>query len=88
MAVAHPFGVCVRCRFKRIGCVRTIKVNVKFILKCEEELFTFLFILTHFPFLSYICNLMHHHILRDKVANSFRILNCNLCEHTYLKKKL
>jgi hypothetical protein len=27
MAAAHPFGAFVRCRFKRIGCVRTIKVN-------------------------------------------------------------
>jgi hypothetical protein len=25
MAEAHPFGAFVRCRFKRIGCVRTIK---------------------------------------------------------------
>ena len=27
MAAAHPFGAFVRCRFKRIGCVRTIEVN-------------------------------------------------------------
>ena len=27
MAEAHPFGAFVRCRFKRIGCVRTIKVK-------------------------------------------------------------
>jgi len=29
MAAAHPFGAFVRCRFKRIGRVRTIKVNMK-----------------------------------------------------------
>ena len=27
MAAAHPFGAFVSCRFKRIGCVRTIKVK-------------------------------------------------------------
>jgi len=27
MAAAHPFGAFVGCRFKRIGCVRQIKVN-------------------------------------------------------------
>ena len=30
MAVAHPFGAFVRCRFKRIGCVRGIKVKYVF----------------------------------------------------------
>jgi len=29
MASAHPFGAFARCRFKRIGCVRTIKVNIE-----------------------------------------------------------
>jgi len=29
MATAHPFGAFVGCRFKRIGCVRRIKVNAK-----------------------------------------------------------
>jgi len=28
MAVAHPFGTFVRCRFKRIGCVRRINVKI------------------------------------------------------------
>jgi len=32
MAAAHPFGAFVRYRFKRIGCVRRIKV--KEILLC------------------------------------------------------
>jgi hypothetical protein len=27
MAAAHPFGAFVSYRFKRIGCVRTIKVK-------------------------------------------------------------
>ena len=27
MAAAHPFVAFVSCRFKRIGCVRTIKFN-------------------------------------------------------------
>jgi len=27
MAAAHPFGAFVGCRFKRIGCVRRIKVK-------------------------------------------------------------
>ena len=27
MAAAHPFGVFVGCRFKRIGCIRRIKVK-------------------------------------------------------------
>jgi len=30
MATAHPFGAFVGCRFKRIGCVHRIKVNVAF----------------------------------------------------------
>ena len=33
MAAAHPFGAFVSYRFKRIGCVRTIKVNV--FIMCE-----------------------------------------------------
>jgi hypothetical protein len=27
MAAAHPFGAFIGCRFKRIGCVRQIKVK-------------------------------------------------------------
>jgi len=34
MAAAHPFGAFVGCRFKRIGCVRRIKV--KFMYKVPE----------------------------------------------------
>jgi len=35
MAAAHPFGAFVGCRFKRIGCVRRIKVEVA--LDCERR---------------------------------------------------
>jgi len=37
MAAAHPFGAVVGCRFKRIGCVRRIKVNNHYTKSRHEE---------------------------------------------------
>jgi len=42
MAAAHPFGAFVRCRFKRIGYVRRIKVNtVHCLFQVENSLSTY-----------------------------------------------
>jgi len=44
MTAAHPFGAFVSCRFKRIGCVRTIKVNPrKYSWYCEFWIFSHLY---------------------------------------------
>jgi len=41
MAAAHPFGAFVRYRFKRIGCVRRIKVETEVVEKNQNTNFVF-----------------------------------------------
>ena len=58
MAAAHPFDAFVRCRFKRIGCVRGIKVNyydvnMQFVVGRKLKLQIFM-ILTHFVYTDFV----------------------------------